>query len=388
MSKAQRGPPTKADPDGKIQVFVRASEGHNTTNHWVKPSLKISDLKKQVEARHGVRSSEQRLIYIGRRLTDGATVQESMLSSGCVVTLLIDAKYSLCPKGAELADAQNGAALDEEVSLYVTRLCHTNALTKLVQLIHEGGVPVDELVEVNGADGSPVSGRLAFQSASHMLTFMPRSPLRPDTVYTVTLKQAHMHLKKEIAELGNGRMQKLRNVISQPEFSFTFSTTDSPWRKIKVHRRYASESFPSTLPVVTWTIVLKNADEVIEGLKVLIADAMGVDEDEDITAVHTMTVDRQGFLNYSSVDHSNIAALEDGDRVMVSIKAAAPPPSKKQRVAEQSAADTSAGGRSSDQHPTNRSAKDRLAELKDLYDSGLISEEDFQKKKASILEGI
>jgi hypothetical protein len=65
--------------------------------------------------------------------------------------------------------------------------------------------------------------------------------------------------------------------------------------------------------------VLKNADEVLEGLKVLIADALGVDEEEDILNIHQMAFSGQG-LQYAHINHSNVSTLVDGDSVLITMK--------------------------------------------------------------------
>ena len=179
-------------------------------------------------------------------------------------------------------------------------------------------------MEVNHEDGK-VEGTLTFQPVSHMLCFKPRNPLEPKTLYTVTLKQSMLNLKKEIAELGASsrsmlsQLKPLREVITEPEFSFTFTTTDQVWRKLVVHRRDALEPFPSCVPGIAWAVVLKNADEVLEGLKVLIADALGVDEEEDILNIHQMAFSGQG-LQYAHINHSNVSTLVDGDSVLITMK--------------------------------------------------------------------
>jgi chemotaxis protein histidine kinase CheA len=134
-----------------------------------------------------------------------------------------------------------------------------------------------------------------------------------------------LNLKKEIAELGASsrsmlsQLKPLREVITEPEFSFTFTTTDQVWRKLVVHRRDALEPFPSCVPGIAWAVVLKNADEVLEGLKVLIADALGVDEEEDILNIHQMAFSGQG-LQYAHINHSNVSTLVDGDSVLITMK--------------------------------------------------------------------
>ena len=312
------------NPQGAFQVFVRNNDNKCTTIHWVKPGLKISELKKLVADKHGVEASKQTLIYIGRRLSDNDTIQECNMSPRCYVTLVFAKGYSLCPQGAELADLQSGVPLDADISVYMTRLCHTHALTKLVLHIGNGEVQATDLMEVNHEDGK-VEGTLTFQPVSHMLCFKPRNPLEPKTLYTVTLKQSMLNLKKEIAELGASsrsmlsQLKPLREVITEPEFSFTFTTTDQVWRKLVVHRRDALEPFPSCVPGIAWAVVLKNADEVLEGLKVLIADALGVDEEEDILNIHQMAFSGQG-LQYAHINHSNVSTLVDGDSVLITMK--------------------------------------------------------------------
>jgi hypothetical protein len=134
-----------------------------------------------------------------------------------------------------------------------------------------------------------------------------------------------LNLKKEIAELGASsrsmlsQLKPLREVITEPEFSFTFTTTDQVWRKLVVHRRDALEPFPSCVPGIAWAVVLKNADEVLEGLKVLIADALGVDEEEDILNIHQMAFSGQG-LQYAHINHSNVSTLVDGDSILITMK--------------------------------------------------------------------
>jgi hypothetical protein len=317
-----------------------------------------------------------------------------------------DAKYSLCPKGAELADVQNGATLDADISLYVTRLCHTNALTKLVQLIGEGGVGAHELIEVNDDGGAKIRGRLTFQSALHMLTFAPSGPLRPATMYTVTLKQTALHLKKEVPELGDDDRKTLRDIITEPQFCFTFTTTDSPWRKLAVYRRFRSAQWPTDLsPLgVAWTVVLKNADEVVEGLKVLTADALGVDEDDDILSLHSITfAPNTGSLQLAAVDHSNVSGLTDDDMILATLKEAGSPAKRPRTDKEPQPAQLGGGatpasasgaqsssseGGGSSNLPERRSARERLTELKDLLDSGLISQQDFAAKKQDILNSL
>ena len=385
--------PVKLNPQGAFQVFVRNNDNKCTTIHWVKPGLKISDLKKLVADKHGVEASKQTLIYIGRRLSDNDTIQECNMSPRCYVTLVFAKGYSLCPQGAELADLQSGVPLDADISVYMTRLCHTHALTKLVLHIGNGEVQATDLMEVNHEDGK-VEGTLTFQPVSHMLCFKPRNPLEPKTLYTVTLKQSMLNLKKEIAELGASSFSKLselkplREVITEPEFSFTFTTTDQVWRKLVVHRRDASEPFPSCVPGIAWAVVLKNADEVLEGLKVLIADALGVDEEEDILNIHQMAFSGQ-VLKYAHINHSNVSTLVDNDSVLITTKnTSQAPASKKQRLSPSQPAVSEHAGSSSQYNPARRSAKERMRELTELKDSGLISEQDFENKKKSILDGI
>jgi len=380
---------------------VRATTGDHTTSFKIAvlPSFKIAVLKNMVETVHGIKASEQRLIYVGRTLTDDTLVKDCGLYKECVVTLVTTTKHSLCPHGAELADVENGAALDTEIALYVSRLCHTNALTKLVQLIGEGGLDIHELMEVNDDVGAKIRGRLTFHSASHMITFTPRSPLRPATVYTVTLKRAMMHLKKEVAELGNCT-QQLSDVITQPQYSFTFTTTDSPWRKLAIYRRHQSAPWPTERGQlsVAFTVVLKNADEVVEGLRVLAADALDVDEDDDILSLHSVTNSTSGSLQFAAIDHSNVSTLANGDMLLATLKDIEPP-SKKQRTstdrnpthtndAQATGASSSSDGGSSADMPERRSARERMVELRDLLDSGLISEHDFEAKKQAILDSI
>ena len=83
--------------------------------------------------------------------------------------------------------------------------------------------------------------------------------------------------------------------------------------------RDALEPFPSCVPGIAWAVVLKNADEVLEGLKVLIADALGVDEEEDILNIHQMAFSGQG-LQYAHINHSNVSTLVDGDSVLITMK--------------------------------------------------------------------
>ena len=64
-----------------------------------------------------------------------------------------------------------------------------------------------------------------------------------------------------------------------------------------------------------------------------------------------------------------------------------PPPPKTAKQQQEPAVSEHAGS-SSQYNPARRSAKDRMTELTELKNSGLISEQDFENKKKSILDGI
>ena len=400
---------TKRNPssNGLVLIYVRAGADGHKSRHSIPLSCKVSDLKNKVKISHRV-DGDVRLIFLGRLLEDNKTVGESGLFDECTVTLVATNKYSLCPDGAELADMENGAPLDAVISLYMSRLCHTGALSNLVELINSGGVPATDLIEVNDDSGAIVPGRLTFENVSHMLTYVPRTHLQASTMYTVTIKQNSLMMKKEIADLRDPKgsegpgLKPLRYVISEPEYSFTFTTSDSTWRQLAVYRRTESEPWPSGQVdlvkgplAVARTIVLKNADEVMEGLIVHIAEALGVDEDEDIISVYSMSTNDQGSVQLTQVNHSNVAALASGDKLLVTLKGDSPSP-KKQCISHESAiwaagtsfvpGSSSAGSNSA--VPARRPAKERMIELKDLFDLGLISEAEFESKKKAIIESI
>ena len=391
-------------------------QGPNTT-HEVRQTDVIASLMSVLEQKYKVPRGAYLLLYAGRVLsaTPARTIKECHIVSDSVLSMKFERSYSLCPQGAELDKLQNRAALDTDISMYVNRLCHTGGLSSLVQLISAGAVEQSTLVEVNADGGTSVAGQVSFSSSSHMLSFQPRNVLKPGTLYTVTLKRQSLHLKKEIAELGHGgrqNPQRLQNVIEEPEYSFTFTTSESPWRKLAVYRRSSSQPLPKDATdlqpggqyAVALTIVLKNADEVFEGLRVLAAEVLDVDEDEDILNIQSMTVSPHGSLQLAPVHHRNVAALQDGDNLLVTCKS--PEPSAKRHCANphlpqpagQAASSAGSSGSSSDAGSSSSSsgpgpgaahpAKERLAVLRDLLQSGLISEQDFEKKKADILASL
>ena len=406
---------------------------------------------------------------------DDQTIGECMIGHGSVLQLVIDQKKCLCPKGVEQEEMQTGVPLDTVLRLYVNRLSDTAALNKLLTLVRSGAVAASELIAVHAEGGTAVPGKLGFEGHTRVLSFEPLAPLQPRTLYTVTLKSDLMAVKKEIADLcldgrpSRLRDQPLRGYLDHPVYTFTFTTCQAAWRKLKVYQRIGEDGgqidlqhaqrICSSAPAAY--VTLKNEDEVFDGLKVMCAQMLpgDLDEDEDIMAIHLVTI-RRGQLQLSEVTHANMGMIEDNNMLLVTLRpeeldsieeeeleleAEAEPPIKRQCVednvneasqsswgiltqspkkAEEStkaaaaeaaaaaataeaaaarmtrekalctseaqveAVQASQSSSSAGAGNSSRPAKERLSEVKDLLDGGLISQEDFEKKKGEILASI
>ena len=75
----------------KMQVFVKTLTGKDMTLE-VEPTMMVEHLKKQITAMEGIQESDQRLIYGGKQLEDGQTLQDYNVEPGSTIHLVLKLK--------------------------------------------------------------------------------------------------------------------------------------------------------------------------------------------------------------------------------------------------------------------------------------------------------
>lgn len=399
------GRPRVGTDPGNLSIDVRCIRG--VFKVQVQPTTTVIELKRRIANKVAAQPNKQRLTYMGQFLLDSATISSYMIGNGAI-QLCIDNKRCLCPRGMEQEEMQTGVALDTILELYVNRLSHSGALEKLTHLITEGGVDLADLISLNSDGGDIVVGDVSFEAHSHILTFIPHDPLQSATLYTVTLKSELMQLKKEISELGDNVGKTLSALLDHPEYTCTFTTSASPWRKLSVCYHFENQPLPTpaALPrLQRVAITLKNDDEVLEGLKVMCAHSLhrDVDEDVDIISIHRVRDPLDGIsLQFELVNHVNMASIADNETLLVMLKApkdheneepflVLEPLGQAKRQRVDSGDQASAAGRAEASGyavAARRSARERIAEVTELLDIGMISQAEFESKRWEIISTI
>jgi ubiquitin C len=76
---------------GGMQVFVKTLTGKDMTLD-VEPTMMVEHLKKQISATEGIQESDQRLIYGGKQLEDGQTLQDYNVEPDSTIHLVLKLK--------------------------------------------------------------------------------------------------------------------------------------------------------------------------------------------------------------------------------------------------------------------------------------------------------
>lgn len=76
---------------GGMQVFVKTLTGKDMTID-VEPTMMVEHLKKQISAIEGIQESDQRLIYGGKQLEDGQTLQDYNVEPDSTIHLVLKLK--------------------------------------------------------------------------------------------------------------------------------------------------------------------------------------------------------------------------------------------------------------------------------------------------------
>ena len=372
------------------------------------------DIKRQMEPKIAARPQAQRLQYNGLFLLNDETILSHRIGHGAMIQLRIDQKNCLCPRGTEQEEMQTGVPLDTVLKLYVNRLVHSGVLSKLIHLVNEGGVEPSDVISLNEDGGAAVTGFISFDVNSHTVTFKPRDVLQTQTLYTVTLKSELMQVKKEISELGDNVGIPLSRLLDHPEYTCTFTTAASPWRRLTIRQRFEYQALPTAsalrhLPHAS--ITLRNDDEVFEALKVICAQALDgdVDEDDDILSIQRVRDPLDGAnLQFEAINHASVASIADNDTLLVTLKTpefeieggdGEERPARRQRVeddvpaaapatVEPSPATAATPAAMTPAGTVHRSARERITEARELLDAGMITQEEYDAKRREIINNI
>ena len=79
----------------QMQVFVKTLTGKDMTFD-VEPTMPVEQLKKQIFATEGIAESDQRLIYGGKQLEDGQTLQDYNVEPNSTIHLVLKLKGGKC----------------------------------------------------------------------------------------------------------------------------------------------------------------------------------------------------------------------------------------------------------------------------------------------------
>jgi ubiquitin C len=77
--------------DGGMQIFVKTLTGKDMTL-TVQPTMTVENLKKQIQATEGIEADQQRLIYGGKQLEDGQTLQDYNVEPDSTIHLVLKLK--------------------------------------------------------------------------------------------------------------------------------------------------------------------------------------------------------------------------------------------------------------------------------------------------------
>jgi ubiquitin len=78
-------------PQERMQIFVKTLTGKDMTLN-VYPTMMVEHLKKQISATEGIQESDQRLIYGGKQLEDGQTLQDYNVEPDSTIHLVLKLK--------------------------------------------------------------------------------------------------------------------------------------------------------------------------------------------------------------------------------------------------------------------------------------------------------
>lgn len=180
-----------------MQIFMKWFDG-STRTFEVEPDETVQSLRQQVQARTGIPSDQQRLIFAGKQLEDGFT----LLDYNIQMESTLHGVLRLRGNGDQLSNhvstiALNGIHVEEggdyeniptTLSVAVTvdeALARASPVFSVVLTLSH---PLRRRRDESEPHSAPIAGQLTFDAASRTVLFVPAASLRHSTAYELEIK--------------------------------------------------------------------------------------------------------------------------------------------------------------------------------------------------------